>query len=312
MMHKNVFVFAALTVLPANVAMGQAEPTPEALSPVACLRKIALDLTDHAPSEADLAALNSGTPLENFVDQYLETPEFKTIMFDTFRGKFPPTLLVPEDADREEPARIAHRAVVNNIDFREVVTGKYTVAKDGTVAASTSGDVAGVLSTQTYLSAYSGIENRNWAGQLLTGLTGVLLMAISEIPEGIDSSPSGLAANPACAGCHANPLHGVDYVAAFHSCYDVKGLFIEGCVPKETEFLGKKGTTLADLGAILASSPEWRAETIQSFHRLFWGRDIARNETPLYRRAERAWVEDGYRPHALIKHTVLSPEYCSR
>lgn len=310
MMNHCVFTFTIAATLLSGAA--HAAPKPSPISPSACLRKIALDLTNHAPSDEDYAALKAGTPLGTFVDKYLATPEFSQVAFDVYRGEFAPSTLVPDDADKAEPARIARRLLVNNIDFRDLVTANYSVDESGNTVEGTNGPAAGVLSTQNYLSAFTGIEYRNWAGHLLKTIAGIELTAISDVPEGVDASREGLATNPACAGCHANPLNGVDYVAAFHDCYDDKGLKIEGCTPKMTEFLGKTGSTLVDLGRILADSPEWRAQTIQSFHWLFWGRGIGRNETSRYRRAEAAWLEDNYRPHALVKHMVLAPEYCSR
>lgn len=305
-MHK---LLSATVVLAAGVA--SADPTPTPISNVACLRKVALDLTNSAPSAEDLAQLESGTPLSEFVDKYLASPAFGQIVFDIYRGAFPPTAKVPEGADKEEPARIARHVVVNNLDYRDMVIGNYTVDANGNVVPA-QGEASGVLTTQSYLSAYTGIEFRNWSGHLLKGLAGIVLTPISEIPAGVDSSPGGLASNPACAGCHTNPLYGVDNVASFHSCYDDKGLAVPGCTGGTTMFLGKTGSTIADLGRILAESPEWRAQAIQSFHRLFWGRPIGKNETGIYFEAEKAWLEADYKPHALIRQMVLSPKYCSR
>lgn len=79
----------------------------------------------------------------------------------------------------------------------------------------------------------------------------------------------------------------VDNVAAFHECYDIQGLAVPGCAcsgPKS--FLGKTGSTITDLGQILADSVEWRAKAIQDFYRIFWGRGIGKNETSFYRAAE--------------------------
>lgn len=300
---------AATVVLAANASVADAAPTP--ISKKECLRKVALDLTNSAPSAEDLAALESGAPLSDFVDKYLATPAFAQIVFDIYRGAFPPTAKVPEGADKEEPARIARHLVVNNLDYRDLVVGNYTVDGNGNVVAA-QGVASGILTTQSYLSAYTGIAFRNWSGHLLKGLAGVVLTPISEIPPGVDSSRGGLANNPACAGCHTNPLHGVDNVASFHDCYDDKGLPVAGCTNTPTQFLGKTGSTISDLGQILAASPEWRAEAIQSFHRMFWGRPIGQNETSLYFKAEKAWLDAEFKPQALIRQTVLSPEYCSR
>lgn len=303
---------ASIALIAATTTSTHADPTPAPLSPIACLRKMAMDLTNRAPSDDDFAALASGKPLSEFADQYIASPAFSQIMFDVFRGAFSPTESVPAGADTEEPARIARHLVVNDGDFRDMVVGNFTIDAGGRVVAA-AGVASGILTTQSYLSAYTGVEFRNWSGQVLKGLAGIVLIPVTEIPPGIDSSPGGLAANPACAGCHTNPIFGVDNVASFHKCYDERGLPVSGCSPTgSTSFLGKTGSTITDLGQILAESVEWRAQAIQNFHRFFWGRGIGKNETSFYRRAEKAWLDAEYRPQALIKHAVLAPEYCAR
>lgn len=311
---KTLFcaTIATTALLASATTTTRADPTPAPISPRACLRKMAMDLTNKAPSEEDFSALASGKSLSEFADQYIAGEAFSKIMFDVFRGAFPPTDLVPADADKEEPARILRHLIDTNGDFRDMVIGNYTVDTAGkTVPAN--GVASGILTTRSYLSAYSGSRFRNWSGHVLRGLAGIALTPISGVPPGIDDSRSGIAAAPACAGCHANPLSGVDNVASFHDCFDAKGLPVAGCTPSgSTSFLGKAGSTIADLGRILAESVEWRARAVQTFHRIFWGRDIARNETSFYFRAEKAWLDVGYKPRELVKHIVLSPEYCTR
>lgn len=309
-MNNALYTTTVTAVLLAATA-ASADPTPTPISQVACLRKIALDLTNSGPSDDDLAALASGTPLSTFVDKYLASPAFAQVMFDVFRGMLPPTAKVPGNADKEEPARIVRHLVVDNADYRDMVSGNYTVDASFKVVPA-KGTASGILTTQTYLSAYTGIEYRNWSGQVLKGLAGIVLTPVSEIPPGTDASRGGLANNPACAGCHTSPLYGVDHVASFHDCYDDQGLAVAGCTPGSTTFLGQTGSTITDLGQILAQSVEWRAQAIQSFHRMFWGRGIGKNETSLYRDEEKAFLEAGYQPQALIKKIVLSSTYCAR
>lgn len=292
---------------------GSVDTSTQAISPVACLRKAALDLTEKAPSLEDIDSVKAGTKsLGEIVDGYMSSPAFAEVVRHWFLNKFEPTSLVPDTADKEEPARIARYLVTNDIDFRQLVTADYTVGADG-AKKSVGPTAAGILSTQTYLSAYTGLENRNWGGQIIKGLAGIVLAPISEVPEGIDTSKSGLAGNPVCAGCHVNPLYGVDYAASFHDCYDDKGLPIAGCARQsDSQLLGQTGRTLADLGKILAGSIEWRATMIQTFYTHLGARPIGKNETSQYRDYEQAWIAADYKPKALIKQIVTSPHYCSR
>ena len=75
-------------------------------------------------------------------------------------------------------------------DFRQLVVARFAVAADGSTT-DLGPEAAGVLTTPNYMSAYSGIENRNWAGRLLRGMTGVVLTANSAVPPGTDEPPSG-------------------------------------------------------------------------------------------------------------------------
>lgn len=308
-MNNYLSAMLSCAALVSAHAESAADTTP--IEPVACLRKIALDLTDAAPSEAAVAAVKSGaTQPQDFVDEYLQSDAFSQIMFDEFRGAFPPTELVPDDADKEEPARIALRLVLQDLDFRELVTGEYSVNTAGEPVVQSGS--AGVLTTQSYMSAYTGIENRNWAGHLLKGLAGIDLAPVSDIAPGVDATRDGLANNPACSGCHTNPLSGVDNVAFFHDCYDKSGLPIAACAPNgTTTFLGQSGATVPDLGNILAESVEFRARMIQAFHTIFWGRPIGKNEIPIYREEEKVWMDAQYNAKVLIKHIVSSESYCS-
>ncbi len=285
----------------------------QSISDVACLRKAALDLTEKGPSPEDVENVTSGAKsLSDVVNEYLSSPAFSQVALHWFLDKFEPTSLVPATADKQEPARIAQYLIANDIDFRELVTAEYSVGADLT-KKPIGPAAAGVLSTQTYLSSYTGLENRNWAGQVLRGLAGVVLVPVSEVPDDIDSSKAGLAANPACAGCHVNPIYGVDYAASFHDCYDDKGLPVAGCVRQsDSQLLGQTGRTLADLGRILAESVEWRAAMIQTFYTQLGGREIGKNEISQYRDYEEAWIAADYKPKALIRQIVTSSQYCSR
>lgn len=292
---------------------GDGNTTVAAISPQACLRKAALDLTEKAPSPQDFEDLKSQKKsFEELVDGYLDSPAFSQVAFQWFYGTFEPTALIPAMADKAEPARIAQYLITNDLDFRALLTADYTVGSD--LSKQPGGPAAaGVLSTQAFLSAYTGLENRNWAGRILRGMLGIFLAPVSNVPEGTDSSKAGLAANPACAGCHVNPLYGVDYAASFHDCFDTQGLPIAGCQRQtDSQFLGQTGRTLPDLGRILAGSVEWRATTIQTFYAHLAGRQIGKNELSQYRDYEDAWVAAGYKPKALLKQIVTSSQYCSR
>ena len=122
--------------------------TPQPISDVACLRKMSLDLAHRGPTAAELDKVKTqGTTLGQMADAYLSSPEFSGVVFDWYRREFPPTSVTPAGIDTEEPARIARHIVVNDLDFREVMTGNYTVGTDGVASMQVGRPAAGVLST---------------------------------------------------------------------------------------------------------------------------------------------------------------------
>src|SRR5262245_32584112 len=138
-----------LTVLAAALLFSEAASAaePQPITPVACLRKMSLDLTNRGPSAQDIADLKSGAKsLGALADAYLASSRFNDVVFDWIRGWFAPTPKVPAGTDIEEPARIARYLVANDLDFREMVTAGYTVNASGAKATAGS-DAAGVLST---------------------------------------------------------------------------------------------------------------------------------------------------------------------
>lgn len=299
---------ALLTTLAEPAAFAQGATR---ISDAACLRKMALDLTNEAPTDADMTAVRAGQKsLAQAADAYLGSDAYTGITYGWYRSLFRPTPAVAATADLEEPARIARYVLVGDRDMRELVRGTYTVDASG--ARQPAGpDAAGVLSTAYYMSAYQGLENRQWAGHLIKTLAGIRLAIVSDVPQGQDVSAAGLAANPACAGCHVHPVYGIDPLAQYRACYGADGRRVVGCATSAS-FLGKEGSGLPDLGATLADSEEWRASTIQMFWSKLFGRAIGKNEVAFYWGVRDAWVASGYKPKTLVKQIVTSAEYCSR
>ena len=281
------------------------------LSSQACLRKVALDLTGRAPTADELEALESGArSFDALIDGYLASPEFSQTAFEWFLVYFAPTQFTAADADVQEPARLAHHLVVEDRDFRELVTATYRIDARGSPVPGPP-DAAGVLSTRAFLSSYRGLEWRGWASMVLRRFADVTLAPVTVSGE-VDASREGLAANPVCAGCHQHPVYGLDKVGIFRDCYDREGHPIDGCTPVPTTFLGKSGATLPDLGRILAESQEWRSAMVRFFFARLFGRAMGKNETHFFWHAEDAWIRSGYRTRALVKSLVTLPEYCSR
>jgi hypothetical protein len=293
---------------------GPAAGTPQPIAKLQCLRKMALDLTHTSPTLEDLQALDSGnTTLEELAEKYLASPEFKKVSFDWMRSEFPPTALTTMDTDIEEPARLMHHVLMNDRDWREIMTATYTVDAGGNELPITDRPAAGILSTKYSLQSTVGSFRRNWAGRFERQFVGITLVAVT-LPPGdmTDVSPDGLASNPNCAGCHVHPTYGIDPLAKFADCYDENGERKAGCVDPESTFLLQTGKGLPDLGRITANTNEFKSQGVDFFFKRLFGRDLAKSEAGFYSDAAAAFTASGWQARALIKHLVTSEAYCSR
>ena len=173
---KSLTVLVALACTAALA--GPTSTAPEPISDVACLHKMALDLTHRGPTAAELDQVKSkSATLAQMADAYLASDNFSQVAFDWYRSEFPPTSITPAGMDTEEPARIARYIVVNDHDYRELMTGDYTVAITGVVSPQVGRPAAGVLSTRHYMSSALGLYRRIWAGRFERQWTGIALSA---------------------------------------------------------------------------------------------------------------------------------------
>jgi hypothetical protein len=298
------------------VAFAWAEATsddrPQRVSDLTCLRKMSLDLTYRGPTDEQIARLESGeTTLEEFADELLASPEFSQVSYDWMRREFPSTEKTA-GLDVDEPARLMHHILQEDRDWREIMTATYTVDADGVERPIADRPAAGILSTPYYLGSVTGSLRRNWAGRFERQFAGIVLESVTLAPgEAVDQSRDGLAGNPACAGCHVHPVHGIDSLALFAECYDGPER-IAGCDDPEASFLLESGRGLVDLGRITAATNEFKSTSINFFFKRLFGRDLAREEAAFYSSAAHAFNDSGFQARALIKHLVTSSAYCSR
>ena len=285
-----------------------------AISDLLCLRKMSLDLTHRSPTSEDMARLERGEmTLETLADQYLASPDFSAVAFNWMRQEFPPTALTTAQTDIEEPARLMQHVLLDDKDWREILTATYTVDAAGATHEITDRPAAGILSTRYSLQSTVGSFRRNWAGRFERQFVGITLVAVT-LPPGdmTDVSPDGLASNPNCAGCHVHPTYGIDSLAKFAACYDDTGARIAGCVDPDATFLLQAGRGLGDLGRITASTNEFKSQTVDFFFKRLFGRDLAREEAAFYSDAADLLAHSGFQARALIKHLVTSEAYCAR
>ncbi len=294
---------------------GDSGPSTVTISDTLCLRKMALDLTDKGPSQADITAIeDTSKTLETIADEYMATPEFEQVIFNWYRELFPPRGISPPGIDYEEPSRIAREVVIGDRDFKEILTADYTVLPDGTITPVTGKPVAGVLSTQHYMSSHVGSLRRNWAGYYVKTWGGFRLEPIS-LPPGVDDAEltrDAITSNPSCASCHANELYGIDFVGPIAECFTAQGLYDANCQEQGGKYLAQDISNLTQLGQVTADSKEFMSFTINFFYEKLFGRPLARQELEIYDGAAQALLSGNGRIKELLKHIVTSPEYCSR
>ena len=230
------------------------------------------------------------------------------------RQEFPPTALTTEEMDIEEPARIMHHILMQGLGLaRNHDRNLHRGCRGQSSRHRRGSQPRGILSTEYYLASTVGSLRRNWAGRFERQFAGITLTAVTLDPsDEADVSRDGIANNPACAGCHVHPVHGIDSVALFAECYDEAGDRIPDCEDPETEFLLEKGRGLPGLGSITAYSTEFRSQSINFFFKRLFGRYLAKEEAGYYSDAADAFEESGYKARTLIKHLVTSKEYCSQ
>lgn len=297
----------------AVIGAGPDSEQPEAISDTQCLRKMALDLTNTGPTTQQVADLEAGKTLGELADELMATSEFETVVFDWYREQYPPTEITPLTVDIEEPARIATHVVVQNRDYRELMTGDYTIDANGDVATVSDRPPAGVISTAQYMSAYTGSFRRNWSGHFLKQFSGIVLEPVTLPPDTDpdDLSPDSLETNPSCSSCHFSEIHGVDPLARFAQCYTVDGSYESGCAT-EGSFLTETASGLQGLGQIMAGTNEFKHHAINFFYKKLFSRNLAREEATFYARLATDFTTNDYKPKDLIKTLVTSAEYCSR
>jgi len=285
---------------------------PEPIDEALCLRKMALDLAHRGPTAEELARLEAGSSsLADFADEYLSSEEFESVVANWYRAKFPPTGITPEGTDIAEPVRIATHIILSDMDYRNILTGTFTITPEGEMVEVSDRPAAGVLSTKHYMSAFSGSFRRNWAGHFLGEWGGIQLEAVSLPPDvnEDDLAPANLLENPACAGCHGDAVWGVDHLAGFAQCYEPDGSYRGGeC---SGNWLTEAGSDLQDLGRITATSKRFKAQTVNFFFEKLFGRHIAVQEADYYISAQAALAGSGFNARQLLKFMVTSDAYCA-
>ena len=247
----------------------------------------------------------------------------------------------------EAPLRLVEHVVMNDRPYTEIVTAEYTLA-DGNVAGvwgipyegnGTSWEVtawqderdqAGILSDpwlfQRYQSTVSN-ANRGRANAISRALLCYdFLSRDIEVDASVnladpDAVANAVVENPACASCH----QGLDPLAGFLRDWapvyvpsDVEypfdsympGVFEDiGATVRDSNFFGRAGTGLADLGRFIAEDPRFSLCAAQRFYAYFHQLELEEVPLEVAARFQTELVDSGMSAKALARAIVLDDEF---
>jgi len=147
-------------------------------------------------------------------------------------------------------------------------------SKFSLVYTGNSYETAGVLTTFGWLRRYE--KNRTRANQLYERL--MCRKFTSELPRVFPQDPGNLRTTPGCSGCHAT----LDPLADFFSVWGEGGaLYTPVGTGKQTTFIGKGGSSLADLSNIIVGDEAFAACTVNHAFEWLMGRKFRQAESAL-------------------------------
>jgi hypothetical protein len=279
------------------------------------LVKAAADLVARAPSAAELEALERGESLEEAVDRYLESEEFRAFYFHRVR------LYLESDGTEEgdEPVRLWCYVAFNDRPFQEILTADYTV--DSSLQRQprpACHGKTGLLTMPGFIKGKPGLPHFNYAAHVAEKLLGYVF----EVPPEIVAMRDGITAisttspGSVCYSCHKvlTPL------AFQRSRWDDQGRRLEKDADGKEIDDTDRGLVLSYpfRGRGMEGFAE-RAQTTERFIRtminahFIWlfGREMRyeADERALYKRLWDRLHDDGFKLKGLIRALVASPEY---
>lgn len=279
------------------------------------LVRIAQDLLGRPPSKSEFERLDAGASIEELVDEYLESSDFREFYFHRVR------LYLESQGTQgdDEPVNLWCHIAFHDKPFQKLLTADYTAdEKFQRVDRPKHHGRTGLLTTQGFISGKPGLPHYNYAAQV----TMLFLGYMYEVPPEIVDQREGVTAlgttdpNSSCYSCHKiltplafQRLHWTD--DGVFRTQDENGLEIDAsdrsCV-HEYPFPGDG----LEAFATQAVRKERFLRTIINTHvGFYFGRPMRhlQEERYLYRRLWESTHRDQFKIRALIREIILSPEY---
>jgi hypothetical protein len=279
------------------------------------LVKIAQDLVGRTPSEAELKRLEGGAPLSAFVNEYLDSAEFRDFYFRRIR-----LVLESHGSDLDdEPTRLWCYVAFNDRPFKEILTADYSVDKkmERQTRPAYHGKT-GLLTMKGFIDGKPGLPHFNYAAVVCEKFLGYVF----EVPASIVAQREGATAastthpDSTCYSCHKilTPL-------AFQRTKwgddgkfrekDEKGAPIDATDHGLVASYPFKGEGM-EAFALGAQNKERFIRTILQTHFIFYfGRELRYEdeERGLYRRLWDNAASHNYSIRAMLRELLTSPEY---
>lgn len=279
------------------------------------LVRLALDLVSRPPTQEEFTLLNNGMPLNELVDRYLETEEFRDFYFHRVRLY----LESQGTALQDEPARLWSYVAFNDRPFQEILTADYTVDEEfQRVSRPEFHGRTGVLTTKGFIDGKPGLPHYNYAAQVSM----LFLGYVYEVPAEIVDQREGVTAlgttdpNSVCYSCHKilTPLSFQRLNWTDEGVYrteDEAGLEIDPSDRGAVQEYPFKGSGLEAFATQAVEKERFIRTMINTHVNFYFGRPMEHlgNERVLYKRLWDNVNEHDFKIRDLIRAIVSSPEY---
>lgn len=279
------------------------------------LVKIALDLLGRPPNRAELERLAAGATLEQMIEGYLHSQEFKDFYFHRVRLY----LESHGTESQDEPVRLWCYVAFNDRPFQEILTADYTVdAAWQKQPRPAHHGRTGVLTTKGFIDGKPGLPHFNYAAQVAELFLGYVFEVPPEIVAQRDGITAAATTDPssACYSCHKilTPL------AYQRTRWDDQGRYreqdqdgrpIDDSDQRLVASYPFPGAGMEAFATQAVKKERFIRTMINTHFHFFSGREMRwrEDERALYRRVWDAVHENGFAIRSLIKAILTAPEY---
>jgi len=279
------------------------------------LVKIAQDLVGRPPTSEELKQLEKGTTLSAFVDQYLDSKEFRDFYFHRIR-----LVLESHGSDLDdEPTRLWSYIAFNDRSFKEILTADYSVdANMQQQKRPAYHGKTGLLTMKGFIDGKPGLPHFNYAAIVCEKFLGYVF----EVPASIVAQREGATAastthpTSSCYSCHKilTPLALQRMRWTDDGKYkekDSKGKPIDQTDQNLVASYPFKGEGM-EAFAVQAQHKERFIRTLIQTHFIFYfGREMRYEdaERVLYKRLWEGVHQNNFSIRGMIRALMNSPEY---